>query len=312
MRVSSRMPLFGSVNPTASKSANRPFARPSPRKSPTIDARMPITSASSTTESPHLAPRRAERPQRRELARPLRDRDRQRVDDHERADEERDQAEREQEVAEERDELVGVFASSRAWASPVRTSVFGGRISRICAMSFAGETPGFAATRIWSSLPSLPNSRCAVARSKPASVAPPIELDRAELDEAGDLELLDRALDLHADRLADLQVLLVGRRLVDDDLVRPGPGSLHERQAVELRLRRVDREPEVRRPAERDRLAVLDELRALARDAADRVPDVRQRLHLREAATRRTAPPSIRCRSTSNADFGVIVASVFR
>ena len=51
VRVSRRMPLFGSVNPTASNSANSPFARPSPRKSPTIDARMPITSASSTTES---------------------------------------------------------------------------------------------------------------------------------------------------------------------------------------------------------------------------------------------------------------------
>ena len=51
VRVSSRMPLFGSVNPTASNSANRPFARPSPRNSPTIDARTPITSASSTTDS---------------------------------------------------------------------------------------------------------------------------------------------------------------------------------------------------------------------------------------------------------------------
>ena len=38
----------------------------------------------------HLPPRRAERAQRRELARPLRDRDRERVEDHEGADEERD------------------------------------------------------------------------------------------------------------------------------------------------------------------------------------------------------------------------------
>ena len=44
------MPLFGSVKPTASKSAKRPFASPSPRKSPTTDARTPITSASSMTE----------------------------------------------------------------------------------------------------------------------------------------------------------------------------------------------------------------------------------------------------------------------
>ena len=40
------------------------------------------------------------------------------------------------------------FASSLAWASPVRTSVFGGRISRIWEMSVAGETPGLAAARI--------------------------------------------------------------------------------------------------------------------------------------------------------------------
>ena len=106
MRVSRRIPLFGSVKPTASKSEKRPFASPSPRKSPTIEASTPITSASSTTESRHLPARRAERAQRRELARPLRDRDRERVDDHESADEQRDQAEREQEVAQERDELV--------------------------------------------------------------------------------------------------------------------------------------------------------------------------------------------------------------
>ena len=68
------------------------------------------------------------------------------------------------------------FASSRACASPVRTSVAGGRIDWICAISCGGETPGFAATRIWSSLPSFSKSRWAVARSKPASVAPPIEL----------------------------------------------------------------------------------------------------------------------------------------
>ena len=44
-----------------------------------------------------LPARGAERPQRRELARALGDRDRQRVEDHERAHEQRDQAEPEQE-----------------------------------------------------------------------------------------------------------------------------------------------------------------------------------------------------------------------
>ena len=48
-------------------------------------------------------------------------------------------------------------------------------------MSLAGATPGFAAARIWSSFPSLSKSRWAVARSKPASVAPPIELTAPNL-----------------------------------------------------------------------------------------------------------------------------------
>ena len=53
-----------------------------------------------------LAPRRADRPQRCELARTLRDRDREGVEDDERADEEGDAGKGEQEVAEELRELV--------------------------------------------------------------------------------------------------------------------------------------------------------------------------------------------------------------
>ena len=52
----------------------------------------------------HLAARRTHRAVGRELARALRDRDRERVRDHEAADEQRDAAEREQEAAQERDE----------------------------------------------------------------------------------------------------------------------------------------------------------------------------------------------------------------
>ena len=115
------------------------------------------------------------------------------------------------------------FASSRAWASPVRTSVFGGRISRICEISAAGVTPGFEATRIWSSLPSLPKSRWAVARSKPASVAPPIELTDPNFTIPEIRISLTGPSACTPIVAADRQVLLVGRRLVDDDLVRPRP-----------------------------------------------------------------------------------------
>src|SRR5204862_473403 len=54
------------------------------------------------------------------------------------------------------------FASSVAWASPVRTWVPGGRIFSISAVSCCGETPPFAFARIWSSLPRLWNSAYAV------------------------------------------------------------------------------------------------------------------------------------------------------
>ena len=62
-------------------------------------------------DAQHLAARRADGAQRRELARALGDRDRERVRDHERADEQRDAAEGEQEVLEER-ELVARRPSS--------------------------------------------------------------------------------------------------------------------------------------------------------------------------------------------------------
>ena len=50
VRVSKVNPLFGSVKPTASKSANRPFASASPAKSPITAARIPIASASMMIE----------------------------------------------------------------------------------------------------------------------------------------------------------------------------------------------------------------------------------------------------------------------
>ena len=104
VRVAKTVPVFGRSIPTAEKSASIPFASSRPRKSPTSDASTPITSDSSSTEQEHLLPRRADRAQRRQLARPLGDRDRERVHDHERADEEGDEPEREQELLQEREE----------------------------------------------------------------------------------------------------------------------------------------------------------------------------------------------------------------
>ena len=108
VRVSSRSPWFGSVKPTASKSLKSPFASKRPETRPMIDASVPTASDSITIEREHLPPRAAERPDGRELAGALRDRDRERVRDHEAADEERDPGEGEQEAPEEGDELVRV------------------------------------------------------------------------------------------------------------------------------------------------------------------------------------------------------------
>ena len=65
-------------------------------------------------------------------------------------------------------------ASSSACAEASRTSVSAGRTSSSWRTSSSSVVPALAATAISSSLPCLSKSRCAVGRSKPASVAPPI------------------------------------------------------------------------------------------------------------------------------------------
>ena len=180
----------------------------------------------------HLPPRAAERPDGRELARALGDRDRERVRDHEAADEECDAREGEQEALQERDELVrvgrilrrllgGELRPPRSAAGPLRSP----------ATTSVSETPGSAATAISSNLPALSKIFCAVGRSKPASVAPPI----VETEPNRTMpEMRSRStgpLALHADHLADREVLLVGRGLVDHDLAGPGPATLDERRA---------------------------------------------------------------------------------
>ena len=150
VRVSRSSPLFGSVKPTRSNSANSPFASARPLKSPTTEASHSHQERLHDHVPEHLAAGGAEGSERRELARALRDRDRERVRDHERADEERDAAEREQELLEEGDE-----------AARVRRVLHGLRCARphlgarrqdrcrTCATSACGDTPAFAAIRIW-------------------------------------------------------------------------------------------------------------------------------------------------------------------
>ena len=170
-----------------------------------------------------------------------------------------------------------LFVSSEslcACVSPLLTCVPSGRIGSIWATSCSGETPGLAATRIWSSFPTLPNSRCAVRQVEPREGGAADGVDGPELDETGDAERLDGAFRLHTDRLAGGKVLLGRRGGVDDDLAVLGPGAADERERVELGLRRVDAEAEVGGAAEHDRLAVLADQLRLASDAPDRGRDV--------------------------------------
>ena len=65
-------------------------------------------------------------------------------------------------------------ASDSTCCAAVRTLASEGRIGRIAFTSCCMVTFGFAATAISSSRPRFSKRACAVGRSKPASVAPPI------------------------------------------------------------------------------------------------------------------------------------------
>ncbi len=175
MRVSNSSPVFGSVKPTASNSANRPDASSRPRNSPITDATIPTTSASTKIENMTW---RREAPSVRSVAN-----SRVRcaiVIESEFAitNEPTNSAIPPNASRKPWRKVMNSFvsaASSCACASPVRACASGGRIGSISESSCWSETPGFAATAISSRRPSFSKSRCAVGRSKPASVAPPIE-----------------------------------------------------------------------------------------------------------------------------------------
>ena len=176
----------------------------------------------------HLGSGGAERAQRGELTRPLRDRDRERVDDHESADEERHHAEREQEVLQERDELVGalgVLACLRVTGANLGAggqdlpdlrdellgcdARFGGRADLV-ELALLVEQP-------------LRGREVEAGEGRPSDRA-----DGAELDETRDAKRLDGAFDLHADRLADPEVLLA-RPSTGRSRALPAPASCPRR-----------------------------------------------------------------------------------
>ena len=166
---------------------------------------------------------------------------------------------------------------------------------RICATSRCGLMPDLALARISSSLPTRPSSRWAVASCSPASVAPPSEPAEPNLTSPEIRSWTTRTHALDTDRLACVQVLLGGGVGVDHHSARPRPAAADELQRAELRLGRIDAEAEVGSAPGGDRLAVLDQLQA-ARDVADRLLDVRQRLHAGQQRLRERRAPRRRPR----------------
>ena len=193
VRVWNSRPLFGSVNPTALNSLNRPFASSSPRNRPTTEATTPVTSASTTTERSTWF---REAPSVRSVAN-----SRVRwaiviesefaITNAPTKSATPPNASRKSWRNERK--LFVSDASLEACASPDFTCVPGGRTLRTCASSAACVTPAFFATRIWSSLPLLSKRFCAVREVEPRERGPADRGDGAEVDEAGDAQPLDRA-----------------------------------------------------------------------------------------------------------------------
>ena len=191
VRVANTVPVCGRSIPNDTSRRSAPSRARAPGTAPRPRPAAPITNASSITERQHLAAGRAERPQRRELARALGDRDRQRVRDHEAA--RRTARSRRMRAGSpgrsSRKPLVSLVACA-AWPCPVLTCAVGGSSGRIVATICCGETPCLAAMLIWSNSPCLSNSRCAVGSVNIASVAPPSEETPPNLTDADDREPL--------------------------------------------------------------------------------------------------------------------------
>ena len=256
---------------------------------PMTEATRPMTSASMSTV---LMIWRRDAPIVRsggELPRPLRNRDRERVRDHERADEQRDAAEGEQEALEEAEEalrlariLVGLTFSGAYLGA-------GRQDGLIAETSSASVVPSDAAARIWSSLPSLLNSCCAVGRSNAASVAPPMLPSAREVEEPRHAQSLRTGPPPGRRSCSPTSMSFLDAVDVSTATsLRPGQVALLEHERVEASLGGVDREADVRRAAELDHVAVVVDQLRLSADAAHSGVDFGQRLHLRPAETRRT------------------------
>ena len=230
-------------------------------------------------DAEHLATRRADRAQQPDLARALSDQDREGVEDRERADEDRDRRESEDHVLEDPEEalvdrlglLVGeLLARDRvvlrtdharhvALERLLRDPVLGGDLDRREAVTHVEELLGL--------LRLEHRDRRAVE-----------VVGLAELDDARDLEVLDRATALgrDADLVPDLELAAVHEGRVEQHLAALGLLALDDPQRPDVARALDPVGAEGRRATGADRLALLVEhggadLEDAARDLGDPV-----------------------------------------
>ena len=269
--------VVGRPRPSASNSAPMPAAMAKPPARPSSRADDADRQRLHPHEPLDLTARSADRAQQSQRALLLRDRHRQRVRDRERTDDHGDDAEHEQDHLQRVDELLqaveheAVLSGGRAHAHRRGQAVVepGAKGLR--------RRPGFGVASTVSSWPCLPNSCWAVCRSNSAVVAVPSErtLPNVEMPTIWKARCC-LAVRGDLDRLARLQVRLVGALGVDHDFartLRPAAGvEAERRELVGARTREVVADAEVRRGT--DDLAVSDDLR-LGLDLAGRGRDLR-------------------------------------
>ena len=207
----------------------------------------------------HLPARRADRSQRGELARPLRNRDRERVEDHEGADEQGDTRERQQEVADDRRErrdLAGLLARLLG-TGPHRHCR--PQIPPDAGDELLGCDPllrgGLHRVELALLLQERLRGRDVEDRERGAAERAQIAVPR----DSDDLELPGGAEGRDADPVADGETLLVGNPLVDRELPRARrPAALDEVERIEAVVLGCGLDPkrERGRPSRVNRLAI--------------------------------------------------------
>ena len=150
VRVAITVLASGRSTPSALIRAIMPLAMPMPATNPAADASEADDEALEDHRALDLLARGAERPQRGELAGPLRDGDRQRVEDDERAHEQRDAAEAQQDQADGLHAVVDVLGAvlGRGLGVLDLECAADERLDRV--HELADEVPSFAATEITS------------------------------------------------------------------------------------------------------------------------------------------------------------------